>query len=342
MPSVPDDNPMTAPKVELGRRLFYDTRLSGNGTQSCASCHEQSKAFTDGRPQGIGSTGQVHPRGAMSLTNIGYANTFTWANDLIPSLEKQALGPMFGETPVELGLAGQEKALFDRLRAEAIYQQLFVDAFPGDADAVSLDHIVKAISAFERTLISGNSPYDRYMYRNDNTALSDSAKRGRTLFFSERLECFHCHGGFNFSDSVTHAGTVISESAFHNNGLYNLDGRGAYPAASRGLFDISGKPRDMGRFKAPTLRNIAVTAPYMHDGSLATLSDVIDHYARGGPKSGAGEKAGDGAKNPLKSEFVRGFLISDEEKLDVIHFLESLTDPSFLTDKRFSNPWGGN
>lgn len=338
-PKVPPDNPISTEKVELGRRLFYDKRLSGNGTYSCASCHDPQKGFTDGRAQALGSTGELHPRSAMSLANIGYASTLTWANDLLVPLERQTLVPMFGETPVELGLTGQEDAMLARLRAEPIYVEGFPRAFVGDGEPISLDHVIKAIATFERTLISGGSAYDRFVYGRDSSALDDSAKRGRDLFFSERTECFHCHGNFNFADNLSHEGTVITEMAFHNTALYNIDGNGSYPVASRGLIDVSGKPSDMGRFKAPTLRNIAVTAPYMHDGSIATLAEVIDHYARGGRKIDSGPNAGDGAQSPIKSEFLRGFLISDDEKADLVHFLESLTDQAFLADPRFADPW---
>jgi cytochrome c peroxidase len=337
-PKVPADNPMSVDKVELGRRLFYDRRLSGNGTFSCGSCHDQKRAFTDGLGVALGSTGEVHPRGSMSLANVGYAATLTWANPLMTSLEKQALVPMFGEEPVELGLAGQEQALLERLRAEPLYQDLFPRAFPDKADPIDLDAITKAIAAFQRTLISGNSPYDRHT-AGDKTALSESAVRGKDLFFSESLECFHCHGGFLLADSVTHDGKAIDEVTFHNTGLYNIDGKGGYPAPNRGVLEVSNQPGDMGRFKAPTLRNIAVTAPYMHDGSVATLADAIDHYAAGGRTIATGPAAGDGSKNPYKSEFLTGFLLTEQEKLDLIAFLESLTDEEFLSNPAHSDPW---
>ncbi|MDW8248572.1 MAG: di-heme enzyme [Myxococcales bacterium] len=337
-PKVPADNPMNTAKVELGRRLFYDRRLSGNGTYSCGSCHEQKRAFTDGRGVALGSTGEVHPRGSMSLANVGYAAALTWANPLVTTLEKQALTPMFGEAPVELGLAGKEEELLERLRREPLYQKLFPEAFPEVGGTINLDTITKAIAAFERTLISGNSPYDRYL-AGDQGAMSESALRGKELFFSERLECFHCHGGFLLADSVTHDGKVMDEVMFHNTGLYNIDGQGGYPAPNRGVLEISNRPEDMGRFKAPTLRNIAVTGPYMHDGSIATLSEVIDHYAAGGRTIATGPYAGDGSKNPYKSEFVTGFLLTPQEKLDLIAFLESLTDTDFLVDPDFSDPW---
>ncbi|MCA9620978.1 MAG: di-heme enzyme, partial [Myxococcales bacterium] len=269
-PKVPADNPMTAEKVELGRHLFYDKRLSLNETQSCASCHLQELAFSDGKTVGIGSTGEAHPRNPMSLVNVAYLATLTWANPSLVQLEDQALVPLFGEFPVELGFAGQEAELLARLEGDDDYATAFAAAFPEAETPIALASVVRAIAAFERTLLSFDSAYDRYAYGGDPTALSESARRGRDLFFSEELECFHCHGGFNFSDSLTHEGKVIVETMFHNTGLYNIDGQGSYPEGNRGVYELTGVPSDMGRFRAPTLRNIAKTAPYMHDGSIAT------------------------------------------------------------------------
>lgn len=339
-PKVPADNPMSAAKVELGRHLFYDKRLSGNRTQSCATCHKQELAFTDGLAHAEGSTGDVHPRGSMSIVNVAYVATLTWANPLQTSLEKQALVPMFGEAPVELGLAGKEGELLDRLRAVAKYRDLFARSFPDEPDAITLANVTKAIAAFERTIVSGRSPFDRYLYDKDPSAISESAKRGLVVFDSETTECFHCHGGFNFSDSVGHEGTAFDETPFHNTGLYNLGGTGAYPGENTGVHSVTGNPDDMGKFRAPSLRNIAKTAPYMHDGSIATLSEVIDHYAAGGRTIASGPNAGDGSKNPYKSTFVKGFTLTPQEKADLIAFLESLTDEALLTDPSFSNPWG--
>lgn len=338
-PRVPADNPMTAEKVALGRHLFFDKRLSENETYACASCHLQELAFTDGRAGALGSTGQVHPRSSMSVVGAGYLNAITWANPVLSGLEDQALVPLFGEDPVELGLAGHEDDLLLRLEADPIYQTLFADAFPGPDEAFTLVHVVQAIAAFERTIISYRSPYDRYTYAGDPTALSDAALRGRDLFFGERLECFHCHGGFNFSDSVSHEGSTFDEVMFHNTGLYNLGGTGDYPAPNVGLITFTGVPSDMGRFRAPTLRNIALTAPYMHDGSIATLDEVIDHYAAGGRTIVDGPNAGVGSANPFKSELITGFMIDAQERADLIAFLESLTDPDLLVDPSLSDPW---
>lgn len=338
-PKVPADNPMTTAKVELGRHLFFDTRLSKDGTFSCASCHEQSKAFTDGKAQGVGVTGDVHPRGSMSLTNIGYSPVLTWANPTQRRLETQALVPMFGDDPVELGLSGMEQTLLARLGAEPRYQKLFADAFPADADPINLANLTRAIASFERTMISGRSPYDRFRTGEDPNAISASAKRGEALFFSEETECFHCHGGFNFTETADYVGKGFVEIEFHNTGLYNIDGQGSYPAPNTGVMAISEDEEDMGKFKAPTLRNIALTAPYMHDGSVPTLEAAIAHYEAGGRTVESGPNKGVGSASPLKSAFVKGFTLTEQERKDLKAFLESLTDTAFTTDPRFGNPW---
>lgn len=337
-PDVPADNPMSAEKVELGRRLFYDRRLSVNGTTACASCHIQALAFTDGRPRSVGATGEIHPRGSMSLVNTAYGSRLTWANPLLDKLEDQALTPLLGDNPVEMGMGGREAELVGLLRSDAVYADLVPRVFPDDADPFSVLNALRAIAAFVRSIVSFDSPYDRYL-GGDESALDAAAVRGMNLFFSERLECFHCHGGFNFTDSTTHANDRIERVGFHNNGLYNVDGNGGYPAENTGLFDMTGERRDMGRFKAPTLRNVAVTAPYMHDGSIATLEEVIAHYERGGRLLESGANAGDGRLSTFKSEFIRGFELSDAERADLLAFLAALTDESLLQDPRFSDPF---
>jgi cytochrome c peroxidase len=337
-PAVPADNPMTPEKVELGRHLFYDEQLSGNGTQSCASCHAQVRAFTDGLARARGSTGEMHPRSSMSLGNVAYASTLTWANPLLRDLERQALIPIFGDAPVELGLIEQSE-LEARLGENDVYHALFEQAFPEQASPITANNAMKALASFERTLITGDSPFDRYQYLGDVAALSEAALRGFALFSGERLECFHCHLGFNLSDHTNYADKAFFDQPFHNTGLYNLDGEGAFPEPNRGVYEITGEPGDMGRFKAPSLRNVAVTAPYMHDGSIETLSEVLEHYAAGGRAINEGPYRGDGSKSPLKSSLIGGFDLSERERDDVLAFLESLTDQAFLHDERFSNPW---
>ncbi|MBI4169777.1 MAG: di-heme enzyme [Acidobacteria bacterium] len=348
-PVVPPDNPLTPAGIELGRYLFYDTRLSGNGTQACATCHRQDLAFTDGRARAVGSTCQVHPRSAMSLANVAYSPVLTWANPRLRSLEDQALVPMFGESPVELGLAGREVDLLARLRGEARYVEMFRAAFPGERDPIRIANVTRALASFERTLISGDSPYDRLVYRDDASALSKRAWSGMRLFFSDRLACSECHGGFNFSGPVVFQGMERpADLLFHNTGLYDFDVERPYPALDTGLrigaglggepgsrLDtglraVTGKRRDTGRFRAPTLRNIALTAPYMHDGSIATLGEVIDHYAAGGRAGG---------ERRLRSPLVRGFEIAEDEKRDLIAFLRCLSDEAFVTNPNLTDPW---
>lgn len=329
---------MTPAKVELGRRLFHDRALSANGTYACSSCHRQELAFTDGRARALGSTGELHPRGAMSLANVAYGATLAWADPRLTRLEDQARIPMLNEHPVELGLSGREDEVLRRLRADPDYPGMFSTAFPENPDPVSLANVTRAIASFERTLISGDSPYDRLVYRDETGALSESARRGMRLFFSERLGCSRCHGGFTFSGPIAFEGARPIAATFHNNGLYNLGGDGSYPGDNPGLYAITGRTEDMGRFRAPTLRNIELTAPYMHDGSMATLTEVIDHYARGGRLVPDGPLAGDGRASPRKSDLIRGFDLDDRGKADLVEFLKSLTDRSFVTDPRFAAP----
>ena len=338
-PLEPASNRLNAAKVELGRRLFYDVRLSANQTKSCASCHKQELAFTDGLAVSPGVTGQVTPRNSMSLANVAYAPVLTWANPLLHTLEQQALVPLLGQEPIELGMANKDEELIQRLESEPIYRDLFPKAFPEMKEPISLATVVRALSAFQRTLISTDSAYDHYRYEGDVDGMSEAAIRGEALFFSEKFECHHCHNNFNMSDNVIHARAPYPEIAFHNTGLYNVDGAGRYPANNTGIAELTGRPEDMGRFRAPTLRNVALTAPYMHDGSIATLEEVLDHYAAGGRTIKDGPYAGVGRDNPLKSSFVPGFEMTPEERADMIAFLRSFTDETFVTNPKFSDPW---
>lgn len=336
-PNVPPDNPISDAKAVLGRYLFYDTRLSVNGTQSCGTCHEQARAFTDGRARSVGSTGQMHPRGSMSLVNIAYAQALTWANPQLARLEEQALVPMYGDHPIELGLDRSDGWL-ETLSRDAVYQPLFAAAFPGQPNAVTRDNVVKSIATFERTIVSARSPYDRYHFDRDDKAISEAAKRGEILFHSRPLSCFTCHGGIHFSGSMG-SNTRQRPIELHNTGLYNLAGPFSYPEENRGLYDLTRDPADVGKFKAPSLRNIAVTAPYMHDGSVATLQEAINHYAAGGRTIESGPFQGVGHDNPNKSSAINGFMLTNEQRADLIAFLESLTDEALLQDPRFSDPW---
>jgi cytochrome c peroxidase len=276
-PPAPKSNPVTAEKIELGRYLFYEKRLSRNGTQSCASCHQQRFAFCDGRAHAIGSTGREHHRNTMSLVNVGYRRPLTWSNAKVVSLEQQVLIPLTNRHPIEMGMRGRLAELPRRLRDDAEYRRMFAAAFPGEP--ITVRNIAKAIASFERSIVSADSPYDRLVHRGDAHALSAEAWRGRQLFFAK---CAGCHGGADFA-------TPLSGSRFRRNRVTR------------------------GTFRVPTLRNVALTAPYMHDGSIATLDEVVARYGK-----------------------VRG-LRSDEQHA-VVAFLVSLTDESVTTNPKLSDP----
>lgn len=342
VPSVPDDNPMSDAKVELGRHLFHDRRLSIDGTYACASCHRPELAFTDGRALARGVTGELHPRSTPTLTNVAYRPSLQWADPDLTELEDQIRGPLFGHRPVELGMAGREEELLRELRDEPVYRRLVVAAFPEvseEGPGLSMDRMARALAAFQRTLISTGSTWDRWTFGGESDALSASARRGLELFESPRLGCSQCHGGVSFAGPQNRAGSPPVEPRFFNVGLYDLDGHGAYPRVDTGLHRKTGRPEDMGRFRVPTLRNVALTAPYMHDGSLPTLDAVLEHYAAGGRVIRSGLHAGDGRASRLKDPRLEGFSLSPDERRDVIAFLESLTDPEFVADPRFSDPW---
>lgn len=335
-PPQPPGTCMKPSRVDLGRRLFYDKRLSWNQTQSCATCHQQARAFTDARARAVGSTGQVHPRNTQGLTNVGYLSRFTWSNPEVNRLENQALIPFFSEdtaaTIVEMGLVGHEHQLADRLRADPDYPRLFEEAY--GKPKIDVTRIARALAVFQTTFISYRSPYDR-------GTMSEEAKRGESLFRSAKTGCARCHGGWNFNmDEIT------GQVEYANTGLYNL-GNGAYPdgvihglpaaRATQGLFAVSGRPEDRGKFRTPSLRNVAVTGPYMHDGSIATLEEAIDHFNEGG-RAMAGIFAGDGRNNPQKDPRIRPLGLTALEKSELTAFLRSLTDECFLSDPRYGDP----
>ena len=338
-PRVPADSPMTPERAELGRHLFYDTRLSGNGTQACATCHRQELAFTDGRALAVGSTGETHPRSAMSLINAAYRDALTWANPSLRTFEEQILVPLLGTEPVELGLAGQEDRVYAELARDPVYRQLFASSFPEEDSPVNRSNIVMALASFLRSIVSFRSPFDRYRFGGDASAMSAAAHRGMNLFFSTRTRCAGCHMGHNVSLDLglnLDGGSKTASSPpdapavfmFHNTGLYNRPGPIVYPAHNTGLHRHTGEIADVGKFRIPSLRNIAVTAPYMHDGSIRTLEEVLDHYVAGGR-----------APNPQQSKSIEPLKLSEADRRNLIAFLESLTDRQALQDPRWSNPW---
>ncbi|WP_326490636.1 cytochrome c peroxidase [Sphingobium sufflavum] len=281
-PPVPADNGMTAARVELGRRLFYDADLSVDGTMACSACHEQKRAFADGNRTRPGVHGDPGRRNVQGLANVGWLAPLTWADPRQTTLEMQLLVPLLGEHPVEMGMKGQEAEIAARLSRDPCYVRQFAKAFPKERGAIGMATVAKAIAAFERTLISFGSPYDR-------GALSDEARRGAALFAPA---CAGCHAGPHFTDG-----------AFHR-----LE---APVAGERGLGEATGRVEDDGRFRTPGLRNVALTAPYFHDGLSGGLAEAIDRHRLG---------------------------IVGTDRAAIISFLEALTDQDFVTDPRLSMP----
>jgi len=291
-PYIPEGNALTESRIELGKKLFFDTILSRDSTLSCASCHIPQFAFTDRRAKAIGIRQQEVSRNTPTLTNVAYQDKFL-LDGLNPSLEAQVNIPIHEKKEFDFSII----IVAERMKKNPDYVRMSKQAYNS---LPSPKVITNAIAAYERTLISGNSPYDKYTYHSDSTALSPSQKRGLELFYN-RLYCSECHGGFNFT-----------KGDLTNNGLY-------LHYADSGRMRLFGNEIDRAIFKVPTLRNIAVTYPYMHDGSVSTLEEVVEHYAMGG------------MPHQNKSPIIQPFKLSNEEKKDLISFLHALTDSSFLS-----------
>ena len=290
-PEIPIDNELTLERIEYGKKLFFEKLLSRDSSISCASCHQPQLAFTDGRKTAIGIKNRVVSRNTPTLTNIVY-NTSFLRDGVNPSLEAQVIVPIHEKTEFDF----QILLVAERLKKIDAYVQLSTKAY---GEIPNPENISKAIASYERTLISGNSRFDKFYYSDDSSALTDSEKRGMDLFYNQ-LYCADCHSGFNFSN-----GEIV------NNGLYK-------EYQDIGKMRLTLNDKDNGLFKVPTLRNISVTEPYMHDGSLSSLEEVIDHYAKGG----------EGHDNQHPS--IVSFNINEEEKADLISFLFCLTDSSFI------------
>lgn len=293
----PESNPPTVDKIALGRALFYDPLLSEDGKVSCASCHQQDKAFTDGGKVSTGSFGRTGKRSAPSFVNVAYRTKLFWHGGS-PSLELQALGPLSDHNEHAL----KPEQTVEKLRASK-YAPEFRRIFGREPDLTSL---TQAIVSFERTLISYNSPFDRYS-AGDANALTPAQVRGMDIFY-DKAECFHCHNGNNFSDNQAH--NNASE-------LFNED---------IGVAQLTDQDEDVGKFITPTLRNIALTAPYMHAGQMATLREVVQHYNDGGQP------------NPNTDPLVRPLGLTEQEIDDLVAFLQSLTDSTIATNKAFGPP----
>jgi cytochrome c peroxidase len=297
--AYPDNNLPTADRWLLGKKLFYDPILSVDGSISCASCHQQQLAFSDDRSVSLGVADRPGTRNAPSLANVAY-HPYFMREGAVPTLEMQILVPIQEHNEFDFNVL----RIADLLRQDASYVELAQKAYGREPDAFV---ITRAIANFERTLLSGNSRYDQYLADNTSNVLNEAEKRGMELFFSERTQCASCHAGFNFTNY-----------SFQNNGLYEQ-----YPDSGR--FRLTRKETDRDKFKVPGLRNVEVTSPYMHDGSLTSLEEVLDHYNRGGHD------------HRNKSLLIKPLGLSEQEKADLIVFLGTLTDHDFLENPLYQD-----
>lgn len=332
------DNFFSKEKANLGRYFFYDRRMSFNQTKSCSSCHDQKFSFTDGYRRSIGALGDNHQHNALPLVNLIFNKYLTLADSSLRFPEQQIHNPMFHDQPIELGWKGNETIILERFKKDDFYRQQMKMVFPGNEDPITIKNIQSCISSFVKTIISFNAAYDRYTYRNDTNALTATEKKGMELFFSAALACGNCHGGSNFSVPLIRD-SGGQPAYYQNTGLYNTDGRGAYPSYDQGLFQLTRNIKDMGRYRIPTLRNLAFTAPYFHDGSAASLEEVIAVYENGGRNETSGIYKGDGRKNPYKNQLINGIRLTSQEKKALISFLLSLSDSSVCNNPLYANPF---
>lgn len=308
-PIIPTDNPQTKEGIALGKKLFFDKILSANGTQACASCHSPQNAFTDNTPTSDGIDGVFGTRNSMPLFNLAwnYNERFNWDGTAL-SLERQAIEPV--ENPIELHSNWDD--VVNRLQSHSEYPELFRLAFK--TSSITQELTTKAIAQFERTLISANSKFDRFYL--GQTSLTPQELNGLDVFLREdKGDCFHCHGNPN--------NPLWTDNIFHNNGLDAT-------FIDLGLGAVTGDPNDNGKFKSPSLRNLAYTAPYMHDGRFSTLEAVINHYSEGLQSSSTIDPL-------MKNIDVGGVQLSDQDKADLKAFLLSLSDPSFINNITFQN-----
>ncbi|MBW7913105.1 MAG: c-type cytochrome [Taibaiella sp.] len=295
----PEENPFSYRKWELGKMLFNDKMLSVDYTVSCASCHKTELGFSDNVAKSLGAGSLTGRRNSPTLTNVAYQPYFTREGG-VPTLEMQILVPIQEHDEMNFNIVD----IAERMKHVPQYVDMSREIFDREPDPYV---ITRAIATYERTLVSGNSAYDKYMNRGDTRGFDEAAQRGMRLFFSMRTGCSDCHSGFNFTNY-----------SFENNGLYieyNDPGRKR----------LTGKESDKALFKVPTLRNIGLTAPYMFDGSVKTLEDVVAHYNSGGKP------------HPNKSVKLRPLQLSMQEQKDLVAFLYTLTDAEFITNKNFSN-----
>ncbi len=319
--TIPPSNQLTAEKIALGLRLFQDQRFSGDGTISCATCHKAEKAFTDGLPVASGIAGQTGTRNAPTLLNAAFYQTF-FLDGRRSSLEQQALDPF--TNPIEHGLTTHQK-IIEVIRNDSDYPQQFNLVYKVEIDDITIDHVGSSIAAYERTLVSGNSAYDRYLFGRDKKALSKSAARGLKIF-RRKGNCANCHeiswdhalftdnNFYNIGIGMQHLKPVLDTiiSKVKQGQAIDKSSLTEQQHSELGRFNVTNIIKDIGKFKTPTLRNITLTAPYMHDGSMETLQQVVDYYDKGGETY------------PFKDPAIFPLHLSNQEKTDLVNFMKAL------------------
>ncbi|MEY2987872.1 MAG: hypothetical protein RJB13_1393 [Pseudomonadota bacterium] len=328
---------LISPQAAWGRELFFDSRLSANGKISCATCHEPERAFTENKVSSTDIEGKSVERNSPTLINSSHMDVLTWANPVLRKLENQIIIPLFLDTPGEMALI----RVWPKVRTEVLgtspHIEMFRKAFPKEKGLPDTRHLFFALAEFVRTLEGFDSPYDRFL-AGDKKAMSVASQRGRIVFFSKKANCGSCHSGMLLSNAskkeflksndplalppVTDSSGQVMQ--FAHNGLYNWDGLGGVPAKHEGLYEFSHKKEDLGKFRIPPLRNVAFTAPYMHDGSLKTLEAVVEHYNRGGSHFCQSKKKCRPA--PQRHPLVRKLHLTEREKSDLVEFLKALSN----------------
>lgn len=309
-------------KREFGHYLFFDKALSFNITKSCSSCHDPKLAFTDGYRKSLGATADLHQRNSSSLLNISSFRYFTASDSTLTTLEKQLQNPFFNNKFIELGVSGYEDEILKRIKSNSDYQKIF-SHFKQSAHEISMQLIISSLAEYCKQLNSYQSKYDRYLQDPKSNILTESEKEGMNLFFSDTFACSECHGGINFNTPKSNPENIFLKNGFFREYRTNVATKFS---EDFGLYNISHKTQDIGRFRIPSLRNIMLTSPYMHDGNIETITEVLQKYSQGG------------MINAPKDKRIKGFNMTKLEENNIISFLTTLTDTSYYSNPLFLNP----
>ena len=308
-------------KKEFGHYLFFDKALSFNMTKSCSSCHDPKLAFTDGYRKSLGATADLHQRNSSSLLNISRFSYFTAADTTLTTLEKQLQNPFFNNKFIELGVSGHEVEILNRIKSNPSYQKIFKH-FKQPINEISMQLIIASLADYCKSLNSYQSKYDLYLKNPKSNIFTKSEKAGMDLFFSDSFACSQCHGGINFNTPK-----LNPENIFLKNGFFLAYKTNVATKFSEdfGLYNVSHNPQDIGRFRIPSLRNVLLTSPYMHDGNIETITELLQKYSQGG------------IINAPKDDRIKGFNMTKQEESSIISFLTTLTDTSYYSNPLFLN-----